>query len=58
VNIKYDQKDEGATWLKKRTATAFYQPIVAPTIRHGAIALLQVSHLSNFDNTTFIYFVS
>ncbi|CAF4445442.1 unnamed protein product, partial [Rotaria sp. Silwood2] len=41
VNIQYDQKDEGETWLKKRAAKAFYQPIVAPTVRQGAIALLQ-----------------
>jgi hypothetical protein len=42
VNLQYDQKDEGETWLKKRTAKAFYQPVIAPTIRQGAIALLQV----------------
>ncbi|CAF1426398.1 unnamed protein product [Rotaria magnacalcarata] len=41
VNIQFDQKDEGETWLKKRAAKAFYQPIVAPTVRQGAIALLQ-----------------
>jgi hypothetical protein len=42
VNILHDQKDESETWLKKRTAKAFYQPVVAPTVRQGAIALLQV----------------
>ncbi|CAF4290377.1 unnamed protein product, partial [Adineta steineri] len=41
VNIIYDQKDEGETWLKQRAAKAFYQRVVAPTIRQGAIALLQ-----------------
>ncbi|CAF1206413.1 unnamed protein product [Rotaria sordida] len=41
VNFQYDQKDEGETWLKKRAAKAFYQSIVAPTVRQGAIALLQ-----------------
>jgi hypothetical protein len=42
VNIQYEQKDESETWLKKRTTKAFYQPVVAPTLRQGAIALLQV----------------
>jgi len=42
VNIQYEQKDESETWLKKRTTKAFYQPVVASTLRQGAIALLQV----------------
>ncbi|CAF3190851.1 unnamed protein product [Rotaria socialis] len=42
VNIKIsDQKENGEAWLKKRNAKAFYQTIIAPTIRHGTIALLQ-----------------
>ncbi|CAF4735619.1 unnamed protein product, partial [Rotaria magnacalcarata] len=41
VNIKIsDQKENGEAWLKKRNAKAFYQTIVAPTVRHGTIALL------------------
>ncbi|CAF4516984.1 unnamed protein product, partial [Rotaria magnacalcarata] len=45
VNIKIsDQKENGEAWLKKRNAKAFYQTIVAPTVRHGTIALLQVSN--------------
>ncbi len=46
MNIQYDQKDETETWLKNRTAKAFYQPVVAPTLRQGAIALLQVDQNS------------
>jgi len=46
VNIQYDQKDESEIWLRKRTAKAFYQPVVAPTLRQGAIALLQVCKLN------------
>jgi hypothetical protein len=42
VNIQYDHKDETEAWLKRRTAKAFYQPIVAPTLRQGTMALLQV----------------
>jgi hypothetical protein len=43
VNIKlYDQKDQSESWLKKRNAKAFYQPIVAPSVRQGTMALLQV----------------
>ncbi|CAF4749353.1 unnamed protein product [Rotaria sp. Silwood1] len=42
VNIKlYDQKDNGELWLKKRNSKAFYQPVVAPTVRQGTMALLQ-----------------
>ncbi|CAF2861873.1 unnamed protein product [Rotaria sp. Silwood2] len=42
VNIKlYDQKDNCELWLKKRNAKAFYQPLVAPTVRQGTMALLQ-----------------
>lgn len=45
VNLKIsDQKDDGESWLKKRNAKAFYQPIVAPTVRQGTMALLQVSN--------------
>jgi hypothetical protein len=47
VNIQYDQKDQNETWLKKRTAKAFYQPVVAPTLRQGAISLLQVLKLNS-----------
>ena len=42
INILHDQKDESETWLKKRNPKAFYQPIVAPTVRQGTSALLQV----------------
>ncbi len=48
MNIQYDQKDESEIWLKNRIAKAFYQPIVAPTLRQGAIALLQVIQLKFF----------
>jgi hypothetical protein len=50
VNILYDQKDESETYLKNRTAKAFYQPVVAPTVRQGAIALLQVCEKNFFLN--------
>lgn len=44
MNIKFcDQKDDGESWLKRRNAKAFYQAIVAPTVRQGSSALLQVS---------------
>ncbi|CAF0819995.1 unnamed protein product [Adineta ricciae] len=41
VNLPYKQNDDGETWLKQRTAKAFYQPVVEPSLRQGAIALLQ-----------------
>ncbi|CAF1021877.1 unnamed protein product [Rotaria sordida] len=42
VNIKlYEQKDSGELWLKKRNSKAFYQPVVAPTVRQGTMGLLQ-----------------
>ncbi len=47
LNIQYDQKDQSETWLKKRTAKAFYQPVVASTLRQGAISLLQVFKLNS-----------
>lgn len=51
VNIKLcDQKDAGEAWLKKRNAKAFYQPIVAPTVRQGTMALLQVCCIAAEDS--------
>ncbi|CAF1118554.1 unnamed protein product [Adineta ricciae] len=42
VNIKlYDQREHGEAWLKKRNSKAFYQPVVASTLRQGTMALLQ-----------------
>lgn len=46
MNIKtYEQKDRDESWLKKRNRKAFYQPIVAPTVRQGTMALLQVNSI-------------
>jgi hypothetical protein len=43
VNIKVsDQRDDGEAWLKRRNSKAFYQALVAPTVRQGTIGLLQV----------------
>ncbi|UJR08646.1 hypothetical protein I4U23_012905 [Adineta vaga] len=41
VNLTYKKDDDGELWLKQRTAKAFYQPVIEPTLRQGAIALLQ-----------------
>ncbi|CAF3821224.1 unnamed protein product [Adineta steineri] len=42
INIRLnDQKEHGEAWLKKRNSKAFYQSIVAPTVRQGTMALLQ-----------------
>ncbi|CAF4171490.1 unnamed protein product [Rotaria sp. Silwood2] len=43
VNIQYEQKDKGKTWLKNRTARVFYQTVVAPTVRQGVISLFQAT---------------
>lgn len=46
MNIRsYDQKEHDEIWLKKRNPKAFYQPIVAPTVRQGTMALLQVNSM-------------
>jgi len=43
VNIKlYEQQEPEEKWLKKPNPKAFYQTIVAPTLRQGTISLLQV----------------
>lgn len=48
MNIRlYEQKDRDEVWLKKRNPKAFYQPIVAPTVRQGTMALLQVKSMGN-----------
>ena len=56
MNIHYDQKDEQELWLKNRTAKAFYQFVVAPTLRQGAIALLQVRLHQTIRNYDFLFF--